>query len=212
MTRALALLACLACTGCPSGSSGGSSPALPTPASSQALTVAAPLLAVHLTVVTRSDGSGNPLWTPAYAQRVLDAATALTKGAIIFEVASLVPLAEDGTYALNQAPLLALVRPLRRPGVLTVVLSRPDTTDSAGLSTIQRTIEPLIVMRAREDETTDPETVARILLHEVGHQMNLQHVALPSLGVPWDADTWYTVDEGQAFGATWAQEVGANAL
>jgi hypothetical protein len=164
-------------------------------------------LPLRLVILCHSDGDGNPRWGSNWAWRVLDAVRTLT-GDAIDPLLSIRWEGDDTAYALEQWPLLQIENHpppwrWRRVGELTVIISNPDTTDSAGVSVVGPGAEaPWFVMRSRAGDA--PEDTARILLHEAGHVLGYEHIANPFLGYEDTADTYYLTDAGRARLREWA--------
>jgi hypothetical protein len=155
-------------------------------------------LAVHTTVLYTSEGGGNPLWEPEWIDAMLATATTLVQHAVTFRQApTSMGLADDATYALNQTQLLARFLRSRAKRRLTLVISRPNTEDTAGLALQGPQLRPIIVMRARGDALT-LDAIARIFLHEVAHCAG----SLES-----DADTMLDTDAGRAQLRAWVGQV-----
>lgn len=135
-------------------------------------------LPVLVFVVTRDDGTGNLLWTQGYTEELLDTASALVGHAVTFTLAQYALVTATALYGGNQGALLPLARAQRSHGALAIVISRPDTTDSAGV-TDQATkggrTDPYFVMRSRHTDWSGINATAAILLHELGHNMGLYH-------------------------------------
>lgn len=182
-------------------SQGGS----PTPHAPQPLTAsvdAESTLPVRILVVTRTDGTGNPLWTKGYIAELLDTASAMTGHTAVFTLASNEAIANDRAYASTQEGLLPTARSLARPGVLTILVSRPDTEDYAGLTDQagpKGSRAPFLIMRSRHTTWEGINATAAILLHELGHQMGLHHKPEAFLDDGHiHTDDWWTRDEGLA--------------
>jgi hypothetical protein len=157
-------------------------------------------LTVHTTVLYASDGGGNPLWEPEWIDAMLATATTLVQHAVTFRQAPLsMGLAEDATYALNQTQLLARFLRSRAPRRLTLVISRPNTEDTAGLALQGPQLRPIIVMRARGDALT-LDAIARIFLHEVAHCAGV---------LESDAETIQDTEIGRALLRAWVTSVNA---
>lgn len=132
-------------------------------------------LRVVVVILTRDDGTGNARWDLPAVETLLALASEDGGTRHILRGAPLL-LADDEFYALNQQPLLHAWGP-GTPGVVTLVLSRPDTTDFAGITRATGTYSdaPVLVMRARNQTTDGLPEAALILLHELGHAAGLRH-------------------------------------
>lgn len=173
---------------------------------------AAPSLPVQVLVLTREDGTGNPLWTRGYVEELLDTASAQLGHAVTFSLATYTTVPESYLYALPQGALLSYALTASLPGHLTIVVSRPDTEDTAG-HTLQATRPgrriPYLVMRSRAADWQGIDDTARILLHELGHNAGLFHRPesfLDDGGLHTD-NTW-TREDGLVFLATYIRVVG----
>ena len=166
-----------------------------------------PVVWVRVLVTHRADGTGNALWTPLFTGEVLRAAQKAVVGQVRFELVGYEAQLDDTLYALPQLQLLyRVLLKLRERGILTMVVSGEETTDSAGVSTIGWELAPVVVMRARETDwgPWTARATAEILLHEMGHQMGLRHTAQPLIGLPWTTDSYWGAPEGLVYLATWA--------
>jgi hypothetical protein len=153
------------------------------------------VLPVHVTVITRSSGAGNDLWTEAHIRQVLGEATRLVEGVVSFQLTYSRIEADDSAYVLNQGQLLQRYGQHPTPRVLTVIISRPDTEDSAGRARTLYAHKPLVIMRARPGDT--PEETAKILLHEYFHTLGLGHEPNPFYGDGLTTDNAHESDAGR---------------
>ncbi len=153
---------------------------------------------VDLRVVTRLDGSGNPLWTREFADRVLAEATSLSHADLRFELASYAAQPDDELFAAaKQEPLLEWLAHDATSGHLSVLISNPTTTGSAGLALLNsaaKDLQPFLVMRSRKNKGNDVDVYecASILLHEFGHTLGYQHDGTTE-AMPWPADAWWNL-------------------
>jgi hypothetical protein len=175
---------------------------------------AAPVsMSVRLVIMFHDDGTGNQRWDGAWDEVVLSEAERLTGNTVRFDLTLLWWTNDDELYAMNQGELLAIDNhpppwQWRMPGFLTILISNPDTPDSAGVSSMSGGgIAPWFVMRSRPGDT--PEDTARILLHELGHQIGYEHIPNPFLGYEDTADTYFLTDSGRLMLRTWAEHLQA---
>jgi hypothetical protein len=83
---------------------------------------------------------------------------------------------------LEQYVLISVLDFLRQQGVFVIVMTSERRNMSLGFTTVEYALRPLIMMRAGLNTT---ETVS-ILLHELGHQMNLRHSPTDSQSLTTD--------------------------
>lgn len=164
---------------------------------------------VDVFILTRADGSGNPLWTRGYVEELLDTASAMVGETASFQLASYTLVPEPHLYAGLQSDVLPFARAERQRGRLTLVISRPDTADYAGLTDQagpQGRPDPYLVMRSRHMDWSGINATAAILLHEIGHNLGLYHKPEPFLdsGAP-HTDDWYTRTDGLRHLATYLE-------
>jgi len=184
-----------------SSCAGGGQSSSPAPQALEGAPDATPTIPVHILVLARWDGSGNPLWTRGYVEELLDTVTAMVGGTAVFALAQYETIADSRLYAGTQGELLPVARSQRRVGVLTIVISRPDTEDYAGLTDQeprQGRPDPYLVMRSRHTTWDGINATAAILLHEVGHTcLGLYHQPEAFLddGHP-HTDNWTTTEAG----------------
>lgn len=170
-----------------------------------------PTLPVRVLVIARADGTGNPLWTRGYVEELLDTASAQVGHAATLALASYEVLAGSHLYNLDQGGLIPLAQAESRPGWLTIVVSRPDTEDSAGQAVQAHGLtrrNPHLVMRSRHADWRGIAATAHILWHEMGHNMGLYHqpeAFLDDGGL--HTDNWWTRDDGLACLARYARRV-----
>jgi hypothetical protein len=160
-----------------------------------AMTTNARTFPVTVTVVQRTDGGGNDGWTYPYIDALLAEATALVGGAVTFEGAFVHTVVEDDQYTLSQRALLALYTGHTTPHMINIVISRPNTEDSAGRSNALYAHTPLLVMRARPGDTV--RETALILVHELGHNMGLAHENNPLWYEGLTTDNWHEQEAGR---------------
>ncbi len=150
---------------------------------------------VAFTIVERTDGSGNAMWTRQYARALLAEASRLVDYAVTFELVDVHTVENDYEYRQTQLELLSMYTGHGAPGMVNVIISRPDTEDSAGRSRPWRAHTPLFVMRARPGDTiTD---TALIFLHELGHNLGLAHESNPFYGDGLTTDNYHMEDTGR---------------
>lgn len=171
----------------------------PQEASTAGNLLAGPSVPVDVWVVRRSDGTGNPLWNELYIENLLWQASVQTNFTVHFWLQNLTLYDDTATYTLNQLPLLSFLRDLRIPRVITVVISNPETTDSAGSSFAEYTARPYFVMRSRLPDESGLIPTALIFLHELGHNMNLQHTPQVWLDLPFSTDDYWQRDDGRQY-------------
>ena len=153
---------------------------------------------VDLRVVTRADGTGNPLWTREFATRVLEEATSLAHADLHFELTSYAAVRDDELFAARkQGPLLDWLEPNATPGRLSVFISNSSTVGSAGLAPLNSAalgLRPLLVMRSRKNKGNEADVYecASILLHELGHTFGYAHDGTID-AMPWPADAWWNL-------------------
>ena len=161
-----------------------------------------PVIPVDVFVLTRSDGTGNEYFSEDYSRRMLDRASEYASDRMDFVLRHFIAM-PDEKYEDNQTLVFLRYRNLVMPGFVSVVISQPYTTISAGVSAqrdANQTTTPFLVMRSRNPyrerfgttggevfapigSAEDIDEVARIFLHELGHNMGLGHndMANPSL-------------------------------
>jgi hypothetical protein len=153
---------------------------------------------VDVTVLTRADGTGNEQWSTEFLTRVLDRAQSLTHGDVRFELASRTPLPDDALFETKtQPPLLDWASPKSTLGHLTVVISNPHTSDTAGFARVNsaaKDFKPHLVMRSRKNNASDADLYecASIFLHELGHTVGFAHDGTPA-AMPWPCDDWWNL-------------------
>jgi hypothetical protein len=150
---------------------------------------------VAVTIVTRGDGTGNEMWTPYFLDELLTEASGLVDNIVTLSLEDYRTDASDFRYSRTQRELLDLYGPHPRPGMLSIIISRPDTEDSAGRTRPWQAVTPLIIMRARPGGgLTD---TALILTHELGHTFGLAHEPIPFDEGGLTTDNWHTRPEGR---------------
>lgn len=162
-------------------------------------TLGSTTIPVDVWVMTRNDGTGNELWDYQYTQNMLWHASAQVDFTVSFWLRSFDYDSNTDDYDLNQGPLLSYLRSLRTPSVITVVISNPNTTDSAGVSFVQYSNQPFLVMRSRFQDWSGLDPTSHIFLHELGHNMNLQHWPQDRLGLPFHADDYWQRQDGRQY-------------
>lgn len=139
----------------------------------------APRVKVNVHVGRMDNGSGNPMWTDAFINKVIDKLNRLLKGHIVFNLNTKSNLHNTSAYnSLDQDRFGRTFLSLRRFMEITSVVSNPGTTDSAGTAIgIKYNYEPYFVMRSRKHNGSDADAleVAQIFLHELGHNMGMKH-------------------------------------
>lgn len=163
---------------------------------------------VNVTIVTRTSGAGNDLWSDAYIDRLLAEATRLVHGVVVFSRGHTRIEADDSVYAMNQGQLLQHYGQHPVPHAINVIISRPDTEDSAGRSRPWYAHEPLFVMRARSGDTiTD---TALIYLHELGHNLGLAHESNPFYQDGLTTDNYWMEDAGRQLLSIYVDDITHN--
>ena len=201
MTRILTslLIAALLCAGC-SGHATSDKTANDIVMSTS---IANPVVMVDIIVLTQADGSGNPLWTRGYVEELLDTASAMVGETAAFQLTSYAVLPEPHLYAGQQGDVLPFARAQRRRGRITIIISRPDTEDYAGLTDQagpQGRPDPYLVMRSRHTDWSGINATAAILLHELAHCGGLFHKPEPFLyNGEIHTDDWWLRDDGLAY-------------
>jgi hypothetical protein len=159
-------------------------------------------------VVVRTDeGAGNALWSYSWMNAVLVEATIQAQGVVQFSLAILDEVRDTSAYTMSQAALLARQAHDAAPGRLTVIISSPFTADSAGISVVERSLAPLLVMRARGLGRESLSETAAILLHELGHCQGYAHEAQPFLGRDLTTENYLLREDGLADFALWVRAV-----
>lgn len=151
---------------------------------------------VYVIVLTDVDSRGNEYFSEEYARNILDRASEYVKDRVKFVLVQLTRVPVDD-YETNQLEVFLRYHELwAARGFVTVVISQPYTTDSAGRSQQydwHQTTAPFLVMRSRNpwrerfgDANTlgvfapvgsavDIQEGAQIFLHEFGHNMGVGH-------------------------------------
>lgn len=163
---------------------------------------------VRVLVVTRGDGTGNELWSPAFVQHVLHEVWMRTDTHLTWDMLAYDTVADDRLYAMSTLELLSWsLSRLREPGMVTVVVCNPETADGAGRATIERTRAALVVMRSRVREHGEEavQSAAGIFLHELGHQMGFRHSDDPKREGRLTADNYWVTEEGLDEMKRWAK-------
>ena len=141
---------------------------------------------VDVYVITKVDGTGNEWWSHGSITDMLDKVSSIS--GVSFTVGTITEYASDQYYVMNQKELLYNWT-FRIVGRVTVVVSNPDTVDSAGRAFVNHTQSPLIIMRERFENGVSLNHAPLIFLHELGHNIGLTHESLP-----FNTDTYYTDD------------------
>lgn len=193
------VLACVI-TGC-SGPGGHEAPSQRTHAP-EAAQGALPVLPVDVLILTGAPAQDNALWEPqgAFLPLVLAHAAQALAGAAHLTLESVATFADPEGYTMEQWAVLRRYRHLRVPGRLLVVVSGPETRESAGFSYTLRTDAPYLVLRARWQDRTAALDTAHILLHELGHNLGLTHEGA------LHADNYSQLPEGLTALRVWLEE------
>ena len=154
---------------------------------------------VDVWVVKRSDGTGNELWDYPYTQSMLWHASSNVDFTVHFWLRHFNYYYSTDDYDRNQGPLLSHLRSLRTAGVITVVISNPETTDNAGIAFVQYSDRPFFVMRSRIQDWSGLDPTSHIFLHELGHNLNLQHGSQDGLGIPFHTDDYWQRQDGRQY-------------
>lgn len=156
-------------------------------------------VSVDVWVVKRNDGTGNELWDAYYTQSMLQHASSHVASTVDFRLRNFTSYYSTDDYELNQDPLHSRLKRLRHPHVITVVISSPATTDSAGVATIQYSNAPFLVMRSRVQDWSSLDSTSCIFLHELGHNMALRHEPQDGARIPFHADDYWQRLDGRQY-------------
>lgn len=169
-----------------------------------------PEVAVIFDIVHREDGTGNEDWTDDYIQQLLAEAQRLAGGAVTFTLSHAAHNLMEGWWHFSQGQLLQAYEHNRYASrhVINVIISPPDTEDSAGVSRPYYAHTPLFVMRARLGGTLT-ET-ARIFLHELGHNMGLAHKSTPFYQDGLTTDNYWLHDAGRQLLSLYINDITTN--
>lgn len=161
---------------------------------------ALPALPVDALILTDAQGHGNALWEPqgGFLAMVLAAAEQALAGTVHFTLESVATTSDPEGYRMEQWEVLRRYRHLRVPGRLLLVVSGPDTQDTAGFSYTIRSDAPYVVLRAREQSLAAVADTAAILLHELGHCQGYTHDS-----VPLHTDNYWSREDGRAAMVDW---------
>ncbi len=136
-----------------------------------------------------------------YVTMVLDRASTLLFNKVHFYESDIYSV-ESGYGSPSQAPALNLAIGYRSPQQITVGISGPDTTSTAGLSRDGMSYEPAFSMRSRfngsdYESTQAINNTAKIFLHELAHNMNLDHCNQVPAGALCTDNIWKNQDTAQ---------------
>jgi hypothetical protein len=135
------------------------------------------VLPVDVLVLTDTQRAGNALWEPqsGFLALVLAAAEQTLADTVHLALESVATTSDPEGYRMEQWEVLRRYRHLRVPGRLLLVVSGPNTQETAGFSYTIRSDAPYVVLRAREQSLAAVADTAAILVHELGHNFGLTH-------------------------------------
>ena len=135
------------------------------------------MLPVDVLILTDAQGHGNALWASqsGFLALVLATAEQTLAGTVRLALESVATTSDPEGYRMEQWEVLRRYRHLRVPGRLLLVVSGPDTQETAGFSYTIRSTTPYVVLRAREQSLAAVADTAAILVHELGHNLGLTH-------------------------------------
>lgn len=156
-------------------------------------------LPVDVLILTDAQGHGNALWEPqsGFLPLVLSGAEQVLAGTVRFALESVATTSDPEGYRMEQWEVLRRYRHLRVSGRLLLVVSGPDTQETAGFSYTIRSDAPYMVLRAREQSLAAVADTAAILVHELGHNLGLAHEGV------LHADNYHQLPAGREALRTW---------
>ena len=164
----------------------------------------APTLTLDVYVIDDGSGRNKARWSREFLEKVLDQANALTKNRINFKISKFEIIVNTALYNLeNQGAILAqLIAPQSQTGKVTLGISGPTTSDTAGQAFQNSFIEdlkPKMVIRSRKNDSSKEDTIeiAKIFLHELGHTVGFAHDGKQD-SFPFNTDDWWYVQDAVA--------------
>lgn len=149
-----------------------------------------PVIPVHMYILSEDNGQGNEHWKKSeYTDPMIKFINEkmLVSGAGELKIVSKKIIKDSRNYHSSQKSLVKKYKGLRKKGVITVVISREIIVDTGGRANgVSYETDPMFVMRSRNYEL-DPkspqyvwkaqniEASGRLFVHELAHQMNLEH-------------------------------------
>lgn len=186
----------------------------------KARTFASPL---NLYISTNDAGAGNDSWRQSdYLYSLLEKIKSIVGNVAGFKLTLQQQIRSSFYYDNHdQYPLLANYNYLRGFGRVTAIVSGFNTPLTAGLSWLGRTDQPIFVMRSRYNypyfntgntinykSETALDNTAKIFLHELGHNMGLNHCNAVATGALCTDNYWLT-DSGRQFLLSYLNSLGA---
>lgn len=149
-----------------------------------------PVIPVHMYILSEDNGQGNDHWKQdAYTDPMIKFINEkmLVSGGGELKIVSKKIIRDSRDYHSSQKSLVKRYKGLRKTGAITVVISREIIVDTGGRANgVSYEKDPMFVMRSRNYEL-DPkspqyvwkpqniEASGRLFVHELAHQMNLEH-------------------------------------
>lgn len=147
------------------------------------------LIPVVLYVITDNAGRGNDKWlTDEYTDKVIAEVNSYFSSEVVrFKISKIIQVKDTERYGWSQKKLLKKYDSKDKKGQVTVVISSEIYDGSSSGRTHGRLdSEPMFVMRSRHnglDRTADDyydsptaiKKTARLFIHELGHEMGLEH-------------------------------------